>query len=833
MSKESIGELFGRYRTVSRLGRGGMGEVFLAEDSELERKVALKVLLPEVAGDEERVRRFVQEAKAASALNHPNILTVHEIGTVDHTRYIVTEYIKGETLRERLSKEPISLRETLEVTLQVAAALAAAHGARIVHRDIKPENIMIRDDGFAKVLDFGLAKLSDASHKTSDSEDATRAQVHTAPGAVMGTADYMSPEQARGKETDARTDIWSLGVVLYEMLSGGRSPFKGETANDTIAAILTKEPPPLDESVPHELRRITKRALRKKTDDRYQTVQDFLLDLRDLKRELEFTEELERSHIPSYSRSASVGITATGENPTATHSAAISTRDSSAHHPSSAEYVVTEVKKHKFASLAAVLLLVLGTAGSGYWFLNRSATPGIGSIAVLPFANVGGDPEFEFVSDGLSEALINNLSRLPNVKVIARSSAFTFKGKEIDPIEAARQLGVEAIVTGRVQQRGDSVTIAVEMVNAADRTQMWGDTFDRKTSEMRSIPTEIARMVSEKLRNKLTGEQEKLLAKGETTNAQAYELYLKGRHFAGKGGRTNILKGIEYAEQAIAIDPLYANAYAVLSVSYGNMAAYGNSSERKAYLQRQNSAVLKAMELAPESDQALNALGSLKLSELKWTEAESAYKRAGEINPNFVAAHSNLASIFLILKRIDEAIALGKRAIELDPLRASLRANQMGRLLAAGRFDDVIQEAPQVLALSPENTAVYLNRGLAYERKKMFPEAVADLQKACEIDKESVDYRIQLASVYASSGDRSRAETILKENEPQMDKISPAVLAGLYSALGDNQKAMDLLEKAFVEAPAGLRGVAADHSFDPIRFEPRFKELMRKMNVPE
>lgn len=806
--------------------------MFLAEDSELERKVALKVLLPEIAADEDRIRRFVQEAKAVSALNHPNILTVHEIGAVDQTRYIVTEYIKGETLRDRLVAEPLTLRETLDVTIQVSAALAAAHGAHIVHRDIKPENIMLRDDGFIKVLDFGLAKLGNTPGKTAASEDVTRAQVKTVPGAVMGTPDYMSPEQARGKETDVRTDIWSLGVVLYEMLAG-RSPFKGETTNDTIAAILTKEPPPLDESVPHELHRIIKRALQKKAVDRYQTVQDFLLDVRDLKRELEFSEELERSHNRPSARAASVGITASGDALTATYPAGTSTHDSSTHQPSSAEYIVTEVKKHRYASFAVLALLALGTVGFGYWFLNRPAALDISSIAVLPFANVGGDAEFEYLSDGLSEALINNLSRLPNMKVIARSSAFTFKGKEVDPAEAAQKLKVEAIVTGRVQRRGDDVTISVEMVNAADRTQIWGDTYDRKASEMHIIQREIARTVSEKLRNRLTGEQEAMFAKGETTNPQAYELYLKGTYFRARGGRENSVKAIDHLERAVAADPLFANAYAVLSVSYGVMTNWGNRDERRSYLEKRAAAVQKAMEIAPDSDQVLNALGAAKEFEYRWSEAEAAYRRAIGINPNYVAPRANLAIVYSALKRHDEAIALGKRAIELDPLRTSTRNVHLYRLLMAGRPDEALAEAPEAIALAPENPDSYVNRANAFGRKKMFPEAIADLKKALEMDNETIDYRIDLATIHANSGDRPSAEALLREIEAKIDEATPASLAGLYAALGDNQRALDVLEKALAEGDTGLQFLSADYIFDPLRNEPRYKDLLRRLNLPE
>ena len=361
------GTFINHYKIISALGAGGMGEVYLAQDTKLERQVAVKVLLDEVASDEERVKRFVQEAKAASALNHPNILTVHEIGEFENSRYIVTELIKGKTLRERLHGEPMTLREVLDVAMQVAAALNAAHNAGIVHRDIKPENIMLRDDGIVKVLDFGLAKLIVTSVGSVDSEDATRAQVNTRPGVVMGTVLYMSPEQARGKETDARCDVWSLGVVMYEMLAG-KTPFVDETANDSIASILKSDPAPLDDTVPAELRRIVRKSLQKPTDERYQTVKDLLLDVKNLKRELEFSEELERSSVPHATGSANVSTVQRSENATAIHSGVISTQNSMPQQMSSAEYIVSEIRSHKvaFGGGLILLLVVVGAVFSIY-----------------------------------------------------------------------------------------------------------------------------------------------------------------------------------------------------------------------------------------------------------------------------------------------------------------------------------------------------------------------------------------------------------------------------------------------------------------------------------
>ncbi len=437
-----IGGSFSRYRVVSKIGEGGMGEVYLAEDTELGRQVALKVLLSEVAGDEDRVRRFVQEAKAASALNHPNILTVYEIGTFDESRFIATELIKGQTLRDRLRGEPMTLREVLDVAMQTAAALNAAHSAGIVHRDIKPENIMLRDDGIVKVLDFGLAKLAVDPNATADSEEATRAQVNTRPGVIMGTVQYMSPEQARGRETDARCDIWSLGVVMYEMLTK-RTPFAGETANDSIAAILTKDPPPLDAATPSELQRIIKKTLQKNADERYQTVKDLLLDVKNLKRELEISDELERSQMPHATGSANVGTAQLSEHATAIHSGVISTQNRMPQQLSSAEYIVSEIKRHK-TGLIGGLLLVVALVGAGgyavYHFSNRekpSTAPGqlkisrlvtgLGNIGDASISPDGKYVAYELDKDGKASLHVRQVSTGSDREIVApvEDSSFT------------------------------------------------------------------------------------------------------------------------------------------------------------------------------------------------------------------------------------------------------------------------------------------------------------------------------------------------------------------------------------------------------------------------
>ncbi|MDQ2920851.1 MAG: serine/threonine-protein kinase, partial [Acidobacteriota bacterium] len=554
------GQFFGPYQINARIGTGGMGEVYLAQDSRLGRKVALKMLPDYFTRDDERVRRFQQEARAASALNHPNIITIYEIGQIDSRHFIATEFIEGETLRQRMARTRMKIGEVLEVATQVAGALTAAHQAGIAHRDIKPGNIMLRPDGVVKVLDFGLAKLTE--QKGDDLEAATL--VNTKQGIVMGTAHYMSPEQARGQKIDARTDLFSLGAVLYEMVAGG-VPFEGETMMDVLASILEKEPPPLTRHLPEapkELQRIVIKALRKHVDGRYQTSKDMLADLKSLKEEMEFEAKLESSTAPdsidrvaaaSSDRQAMVGPA----QKLARQTGKIS----------SAEYLIGEIKRHRAVVAAVVAILVIAAAAIVYSSLaGRGET--IDSVAVLPFVNASSDENAEYLSDGITESIIYNLSQLPNLKVMSRSSVFRYKGKETDPQLVGRELSVRAVMTGRVIQRGDGLMISAELVDARDNRLLWGQQYNRKMTDILAVQGEISREISEKLRLRLTGEEQKRLTKGYTENAEAYQLYLKGRYYWNKRTEDGYKKGIEQFLRAIEKDPTYALAYTGLADCY-------------------------------------------------------------------------------------------------------------------------------------------------------------------------------------------------------------------------------------------------------------------------
>ncbi|MGH9880643.1 MAG: serine/threonine protein kinase, partial [Pyrinomonadaceae bacterium] len=523
----TMGTRLGRYEIRSQLGAGGMGEVYLAVDTELDRTVAVKILPAALAADQQRLQRFIQEAKAASALNHPHILTIYEIGATVTSRFIATEFIDGDTLRQRINAG-MKLVEILEISIQIGSALAAAHAVGIIHRDLKPENVMVRRDGFVKLLDFGLAKLSQPDASIADTEAPTKAMVNTAAGTVMGTANYMSPEQAKGIIVDTRTDLWSVGAVLYEMTTG-HLPFAGDTTTETISLILQKEPAPLTRytnEAPAELERIVTKALTKNREERYQTAKDLALDLRNLKRKLEVDAEIERTVPPEIrtlrsTSSGKVAATASGSAPTAQQSAGLSA--------SSTEYIVNTIKQHKLAAVVLASFILLGSS-IAYLYFGRTDRTAIDSIAVLPLANTSADPNAEWLSDGITESIINNLSQLPNLTVIARSSVFRYKGRDVDPQAAARELKVRAALTGRVVQRGDNLSISVELVDTSNNRQIWGQQFNRKMSDLLAMQSEISREISEELRLRLTGEERKRVTKQYTTNAEAYQLYLKGRY---------------------------------------------------------------------------------------------------------------------------------------------------------------------------------------------------------------------------------------------------------------------------------------------------------------
>ncbi len=763
------GTTIGPYEIVRRLGSGGMGDIYLAEDTRLGRKVALKALPAHFTKDAERVRRFQLEAKAASALSHPNIITIYEIGQLDHLHYIVFEFIDGQTLRQRMTNAPLTIAEALQVASSVAAALLGAHEAGIVHRDVKPENIMMRADGLVKMLDFGLAKLTE--WKPAGSKAFTLFQ--TEPGIVMGTAPYMSPEQARGLGIDPRTDIWSLGVVLYEMVAG-RPPFEGPTSSDVLVAILGREPVPLPRyrpEVPTELEWIVKKALRKDRDERYQTAREFLADLKNLVQRLDFEQELERS---------------------------------------------------------------TGARSAAYQSQEKSS---IDSVAILPFQHNEPEPGMEYLSDGITESMISALSRLPELRVMAWSTVSQYKGKQIDPRRVGRELMVRAVVTGRMMQSTDRLVIKLELVDAGDGSQLWADNYTCNPADVLDLETQISSEISERLFLRITNEERKQLAKRPTDNVEAYHAYLKGRYCWNKRTDEDVRKAIEYFKKAIDSDPTYALAYVGLADSYLVLGGFGIATlaPKDAY-PKAREAVERALEIDDTLAEAHASLGyCLANYDWNWTAAEREFNRALELKPGYAVAHHWYGFLFLAaFGRLSEAIAEMQYAFDLDPLSLPVGSNIGLILYLARRYEEALAHFQRNLEMDRSFVYTHWQMGLAYEQCGRYDEAIATFQKAIALSGTSTLPRVLLARTYALSARKGEALKLLDElNElsPQY-YVSPYRIAAVYAALDDRNRAFKWLEHAYESRDGWLIWLGVDPVVDSLRSDERLTDLLRRMGLP-
>jgi serine/threonine-protein kinase len=805
-----------------------MGEVYLALDTELDRTVAIKILPAALASDQQRLQRFIQEAKAVSALNHPHILTIHEIGTTGTARFIATEFIDGETLRQRISAG-LKLGEILEISIQAGSALAAAHAAGIVHRDIKPENIMIRSDGIVKVLDFGLAKLTAHTSATVDTEALTRFK--TDPGTVVGTVIYMSPEQARGLDVDTRTDIWSLGVVLYEMVAGCW-PFSGATSSEVMASILSdKEPQPLarySREVPAELERIVSKALRKNRDERYQTIKDMLLDLQSLKQELEFEKKLERSVPPEEFRVPPPGGSSAEAKILPPEGGTLNTRPAS-----SVEYVVSSIKQHKHGAIVVLSVLLLAAIGIGYWFfIHRSSNATtINSIAVLPFVNASADPETEYLSDGITESLINSLSQLPNLKMIARSSVFLYKGKEVNPQAVGRELGVQAILTGRVVQHGDNLSISAELVDVQNNSHLWGEQYHRKLADLLTIQSEISLEISQKLRLRLAGEDQKRVTKHYTENTEAYQLYLKGRYYWNKFSEGDFKRALDFFQQAIDKDPNYTLAYAGMADCYWQLGWYSYMPKKEAW-PKARAALERALERDKTVAEVHTSLATYKdVVDRDYEGAEVEFKLALSLNGSDAQTHMQYSWHLAAIGQVDRAIEEAKKGHELDPLSLSVTSSLGQALFFGRRYDEAIEFYQQGLRSDPNFAEYHAYLGSAFEQKRMYDDAINEFEKARDSLGEKVGIG-GLGHAYAVSGKTSEAQKLLNQLLREAPVGTQAV-ALIYIGLGDKDSAFMWLNKTFddEESRNQLVFIKVDPIFDDLRADQRFTELLRRMSL--
>ena len=739
-----IGKLIGHYRIESLIGVGGMGEVYLARDERLGRKAALKLLPDSLTTDETQLSRFKNEARSASALNHPNILTVYEIGAEGTRQFIATEFIEGVTLRASMARGRMNPHAALEIAVQVASALAAAHEAGVVHRDIKPENIMLRPDGYAKVLDFGIAKLTEQRLASDDHAIETTGGLQTRPGLVLGTARYMSPEQARGQKVDARSDIWSLGVVLYEMV-GGRPPFRGETPSDCIAAILTTEPPPLSgvlPDVPLKLESILQKALRKNSDERYQTIKEMLADLRSLKGELETESSLPQT-------------------------------------TARAEPLVSKIRRHKrgvLLTLAAALLVAAAVAYS-FFVVAPAPLPNEKSIAVLPFENLSEEKSNAYFADGIQDEILTRLSKIADLKVISRTSTQRYKKTSQKLSEIAKQLGVANLLEGSVQKTNDQVRVNVQLIRAANDSHLWAETFDRRVTDIFSVESEVAKAIADQLRAKLTGQEEQVIAAKPTENPEAYDAYLRGLAYTLRTGNSpaNTLGAQKYLKEAVRLDPKFALAWALLS--YVDALGYLTLTLQPTVALRDETgqAAETALALQPNLGEAILAKGYYYYACLKDYDAAVRYfEQARQFLPNSSQIPESLAYVARRRGQWERSDSYFNEAERLDPRNVSLLTQHAQSYMLCRRFPEALRKFDQVLDITPDDADTIAQKaGIA--------QAQGDLTRAA----------VLLAPLHPPPDDTGALEiqvyqAILERRPAEMISLLSEILANPDPALGYN-----------------------------------------------
>jgi eukaryotic-like serine/threonine-protein kinase len=787
----TVGELVGHYRIESLIGVGGMGEVYLARDERLGRRVALKFLPKRLTSDKMQLSRFESEARAASALNHPNILTVYEIGTEGDRQFIATEFIEGVTLRASLADGRINSSDALGIAVQVASALTAAHEAGVVHRDIKPENIMLRPDGYAKVLDFGIAKLAEGRPALEHHELATTAALQTRPGLVLGTARYMSPEQARGQKVDARSDIWSLGVVLYEMVAG-IPPFPGETPSDCIASILMKEPPPLSgvlPDVPLKLEEILQKALRKDREERYQTTRELLRDLHTLKGEMELAG------------------------------------------PARGGVIVRQIKRHKRGVLLMSAILAAGAFAYSFFFVAPRPPTNEKSIAVLPFENLSEEKSSAYFADGIQDEILTRLSKIADLKVISRTSTQRYKHTSQSSSQIGHQLGVANLLEGSVQKENDQVRVNVQLITAANDAHLWAETYDRKLTDIFGVESDIATTIAKTLQATLTGAEKAAIAKRPTANREVYELYLKGRFFWNKRTAADLRKAIEYFNQALDKEPGYAPAYAGLTDAYLILSQYGAASPADSFPQA-IAAAKKAIELDDTLAEAHTSLAcSLAYYDFDFEQSVKEFERAIQLNPNYATAHHWLSNgVLSALGQFDRAIAEGKRAVELDPLSLVINTDLGQDLFYARRYDEAIVYLRKTIEMDPRFYFAHWVLGTALQLKGQLNEAVAEYSKAVELNDDPSVLAL-LGQAYARAGRQDEAQKILARlsEEAKSRYVQAYSFVLMYLALGDKERAIDEMERAYRERDANVAQIRTDPMLDDLRGNPRFEVLVNQI----
>ena len=807
-----IAESIAHYRIIKKLGAGGMGEVYLALDTKLDRKVAIKVLQPDSLAEENLKKRLLREAQATAKLDHPNICAVYEINEADSLTFIVMQYIEGETLAEEMERQPLELSTALAIAEQAAEALAEAHTHGIVHRDLKPQNMMITPRGQLKILDFGLAKQM----RSSDSVDfeAPTATPLSTPGHVIGTMPYMSPEQLQGEPLDARSDIFSLGVTFYEMLAG-KHPFQDKSAAITLSRIMLSDPIPTEQfhaRVSPELQALLNKMLSKDKAARYQNAQDLLTDLRQLPARPS-ANDAQADAIPTKQLSA------------------ITTRETLTNR------ILSKARRHKWPVLASGLALILLVVAIS----QLVSTEHLDSLAILPFSYVSSDPKLmanpdrEYLSDGLTESIINNLSQLANLKVIARSSVFRYKGKDLDGQAIGRELNVRAVLAGQIKQEGDELTVTVELMDVQGNRSIWGDTYQRKTADIQTVQKEVARNVSEKLRLKLTGADQTQLAKTYTESGEAYEAYLKGRYHWNKRTDEGFKQATNFFQEAIVKDPNYALAYTGLADCYTLRSDYGFLAPKEGYALAKG-AVTLALKYDESLAEAHTSLASIKaVTDWDWQGAENEYRKALELNPNYPTAHHWYAAQLLLQGRLDQALQEIKEAKQLDPLSLAINKDFAVTLLYARDYDQALEQCRKTLEIEPTFRVMSTYVAQIYELQQKYPEATAELEKAHAAAPEDGEITYGLGQAYALIGKKEDALKISNElNKPGNQNVYlPKEAAYLYVLLSEKEQAVAILQKAAENHYISVAELKMDPRLAELRKDARVVELLQKIGLSQ
>jgi len=773
-----IGKTISHYKILEKLGEGGMGVVYKARDTKLDRSVALKFLPQHLSQADEEKKRFIHEAKAASALDHPNICTIYEIDeTEDGQMFIAMACYEGESLKEKIERGPLPLDEVIDIAIQVARGLDKAHSKKIIHRDVKPANILITEDGQVKIVDFGLAKLAGRTMLTKE-------------GTTLGTVAYMSPEQAQGAKLDHRTDIWAFGAVVYEMVTG-QQPFKGDYEQAVMYSIMNEDPEPLTalrSGVPMELERIVNKALAKTPKERYQHIDETVVDLLSARKQSE--------------------------------------RDQTKVQPIKAKPVQS---KRIYLYAALVLFGILATIAVINYLPKDQKV--IDSIMVLPLQNYSGEPEQEYFVDGMTEALITELSKITGLRVISRTTSMRYKNSDKTPPEIASDLDVGAIVEGSVLRAGDRVRITAQLIDARADKHLWAENYDRDLGDILRLHSEVAKTIANQIRITLTPQDEARLGSAETVDPEVYQLYLKGRYFWSQFGEEHLLKSIDYFEQAIARDPNYALAYAGLASSYSGLS--NDFLPPHETMPKVKQAAIKALELDETLAEAHIAMGLVKFFyEREWSATEKEFQRAIELNPNSAEARTWYALYLTTMGRYEESIIEVEKAQKLDPLSLILRMWWEWIMLMEGQYEDAIQHSLATLDFEPDFVMSYVDLGLAYALKGDSEKALEAADKIGQLDESLVAPLILAlrAQIYAMAGQRNEAERLLVELLEIIKEHYACTyeVAMVYVTLGKYDQAFEQFEQALRDASDCLVFTKVDPRFEGLRDDPRYRELLKK-----